>query len=235
MPVLVRPHIIRPPTFARSFNGTSDYAVTSTLPLSGVVRFSLVFWFYQITLSGLGMICELSTDGGSDTGGFFIDTGSYLESNSWLLQEASGSITYGNLPSTGAWHHWVFTFDMSTSTKVTNLYIDGVSQTVSSYRGGSATSLGSYPLYLMCRAGTSNFNNANLAEFGLISNYLVSAGEAEDLYIGKLSLARVAKKGKPSFLWRPRTFAGPDIDQVGGAIVTLGGTAPAPWQQRITA
>lgn len=91
---------------------------------------------------------------------------------------AGGSYLFTR-PSTGVFHHYVFVYDKSTTTKRFVVYVDTVVQslTVGSTPSITTGNFGNHVLYVGSRAGTSLFLNATVDEVAF--------------YAGELSASRV--------------------------------------------
>ena len=174
------------------------YVTTPALDLSGSKAVSVTFWL-EHTFS--------TTNGGS----VLFEAGkNYLQSETsfaLLVDEDTchgfQAVLRGNegttancysQPSTGGWHHLTVVYDKGQSGgNAVSLYVDGAIQTPT-WNLSSATNtnnFGNEPIYLLSRAGTSQFTSGTLSDFRVYDGAL-SSDQAQQIYNDKLQASPAA-------------------------------------------
>ena len=178
------PPLFGDPTFGLvpQFDGTAD-AASVAMDLSGYAQITVSFWLYWNAFANDDDLCaeySASWDGASafiidpnqsTSGAFFV--GLSATSNKW-------SDTFTR-PSAGAWHHYVWGVDRTTPANT--VWVDGVSQTLSTFTHTAATygNFSNSTLYLMSRATTSLFGAGKISDLRIYSG-LPNTAMARALY-----------------------------------------------------
>ena len=140
---------------------TDAYTGTSGSPANvtyGANVITVCFWAYN-TAWGTGNTTLLNSSSGGST------------ANTWWIYNDEGNVTfimqgttvssykhvYMSAPSNSAWHHIAAVFDASTATGTITVYVDGVSQslTTSLDTKDGTSNFAAEPLYIMARNGTA--------------------------------------------------------------------------------
>ncbi len=178
---------------ALSFNGTTNYVTTAAPDFSGTPTITISFWVNR--RYGTGGCCVMFED--STNFSSFVDTFTFFPDDTTdcttpgfaMLLGISGNVGLNTScyaqPSSNLWHHLVIIFDktQTTSINVIKLYVDGVFQSANNQNNTAINSnnFGNRALYLMSRAGTSNFSNGSLDDFRIYTRGL-TANEILQLY-----------------------------------------------------
>lgn len=144
-------------------NASSYYASSNAdLALLGSSIITVAFWFNTSTFAGATrFFLELSASISANLGmAVYSDSGA-LGIN---MSNASGLFAFGSLastPSINTWHHILIVANRVTNTPV--VYVDGGEVTFSGFTNqftANSTVWEDKPLYLLSRAGASNFSDA---------------------------------------------------------------------------
>jgi hypothetical protein len=217
---------------AATFNGTSSFGATAALSgLNAVGQFTVSLWSNITSFATGEIIIELSANSSTNANSFLLYSNS---SGSALIElNAAGGLVYSSFPqpTAGAWHNWVFVIDLGlSSNQILAVYIDGVSQTFTQGGGSNIAGLNTYPLYLMSRGGTVNFEAGSMQDPAIFTSKLTS-GNAASL-AGGASPTTIA--GGAAYYWRLSGTTGTEanLGNGGTAAVTLTGvtssTGPSP-------
>ncbi len=221
---------------ALSFDGIDDYARMSSVPLGDLQKVSISYWLKVPASTGAAMISmELSADSNANPNGSF-----------WQLIYGNGSVyssslaataLYGTgpvynlrtypMPSVG-WHHFVFVYDRSkASNQVDAVYIDGVSQTLTSTISSmvAGTTFRTDNMYLMSRGGVSYRTSGYMDDLRIYSRIL-SESEVKNIYqFGSAQIKAVGNSGLVGY-WPLNDGAGTKANDMSGKgnIGTISGT-----------
>lgn len=202
--------IFTPAWGARSFNGSSDgikvgctgtqgtcntVCVTCTIvPMvsTAAASWSISFWLWENSWgTGDALILEQSANFNNESGAFMIDSGGVPSGSPtctsavpyFSVQTSTGthyrsrSFTH---PSSGAWHHYLFTLDQAGSSW--GLYIDGASQSLVNCDITAGSHAGVLDgVSLMSRNNASLFNAGKMARLAIWHDVILSADEAKSL------------------------------------------------------
>lgn len=169
---------------AVSFNGTSNFGATaSSLDLTTYSKIVVEALMYIPSYNSTGKTAwefNTSVSASSDTFAYFPDggvSGSEALANVALKGNVNYSIATYTRPTAGNWHHVVAVYNTGLSTNEVDFYIDGVLQTVTArpYNGNNSNNFGNRILYLMARAGTSQFLNGKMQHLAIYSDLSESA------------------------------------------------------------
>ncbi len=166
-----------------SFNGTSSFGATaSSLNLTAYNKIVVEALMYIPSYSNTGKTAwEFNTSVSASTDTFYygVDggvSGTDALSNVALNGDVDYSIATYTRPTAANWHHVVAVYDKALATNEVNFYIDGVLQTASArvLNGNNTNNFGNRVLYLMARAGSSQFTNGRMQHLAIYSD--LSAG-----------------------------------------------------------
>jgi hypothetical protein len=172
---------------ARGIGATSGVGTTDsieTASLSWPSKFSFSGWYFANTLTGnTGPRLWDAIGTGFSTQTLFSTTGTILNFQT-AFSTTGGSWTVA-APSTGVWHNLVVTYDGTSTANTPTIYVDGVSQSVTTATAPVGTvSTGAANIYLgNTNLGTRNFDGS-LAEFAFWTGQILSANEATALNRG---------------------------------------------------
>lgn len=173
---------------ARSFNGTSDYMVTSAnLDNSGTNVLSLSFWINWTTNgTGFDLAFESTTNFNNFTTGFFISPDDPTSALSVTLKGDVGNSNNLIGPLTEAtWTHLLVVLNKGLSSQECRVYKNSVLQA----EGGASDSnntnnFGDDPLYFMSRAGASLFGQGYMCEVAMYPGVTLTQADATALFRG---------------------------------------------------
>lgn len=170
---------------ARSFNGTNQAIQSSaTVNLSGTSVITLSFWLWWNAFANDDELAmETSANYNSNNGAILIDPNSSTHAGSfdWNIHTAAG-FTAGHTarPSAAAWHHYAAIMNTSAQPQV---WIDGVSQSVSNDGTNGTGNFGNFTLNLMSRNSTTLWAAGRMSDFAIfqraldVSEILALAGQ----------------------------------------------------------
>jgi uncharacterized membrane protein len=168
------------------------YVTTPALDLSGSNAVSVTFWLEHSfsTTNGQSVLFEAGKNYLQSQTGFALlvdnDTCHGLQA---VLRGNEGTTAncYAQ-PSTGGWHHLTVVYDKSgTGGNAVSLYVDGALQ-IPTWNLSSATNtnnFGNEPIYLLSRAGASQFSSGTLSDFRVYDGVL-SGDQIQQIYNDKL-------------------------------------------------
>lgn len=153
--------------YGLSCNGTSQ-AASAAIDLSGTNVVTLCFWLNQTTFANADRLAFLHTaDFNANAGAFVVNTSSsdFGGGNTMEFGAHGVGLTfnlYGVVqPSAGAWHHYALVISTVQGAQVA--YIDGVSKSLSTLlQSGDSSPLANSTLYMMSKAGASQWNSGIL-------------------------------------------------------------------------
>jgi hypothetical protein len=168
-------------------NGATDRVVSGTsVALS--TTFSVAAWFWNNGAGGggFGQIFSIYAGGVNPFLGIYYDnvSGAKIEvQRGWSTQAGFWRAT---MP-TASWHHVCVTYDGSSTANVPVIYVDGVSQTVTTATAPSGTlsTITSTPVIGGDSTGAFGWDGM-LAEVGFWNGSILTANEAASLAIGTL-------------------------------------------------
>lgn len=177
---------------ALRFNGTSSFARTPTIDLTGYSTLTLSFWLYWDVYATNDDLClETSANANDSIGAFFIDPNMGGSSDILIVINANGGAFSGvQFPRTNVtaatWNHWIITMDRAAGAQqVRNVYINGVSIALNNtFTNTTSGNFGNYQWHFMSRNGAFLFGAGKLAEFAAFPGALLSQNEALALYYG---------------------------------------------------
>ncbi len=165
-----------------SLNGSNQYVTSG---MSGInfqdnTAYSISVW--AITTGGGELVCTWAYQ--SVAGIYFkVTTGGveWLEAtpDGGLARIVTATATDG---ADGKWHHYVLTYDGSSSGIGAKFYVDGQSKSTTIVRDQSTGALTNTTLYIGQRAGTSPSFFSGSVDDVRIYNRVLSASEAQQLY-----------------------------------------------------
>jgi hypothetical protein len=201
------PGAVAPVNPAATFNGTNAYYVSDTITLSSVNTLTVSVWVNWTTFANDDhLLYEYSASLGTNAGSFYSDpdgSGSSAMSPAVNSGSTGSTISSVNYPRTTAstWHHFVHIWKLTDNLPANQigLYIDGVLQTQSAtFPGAVAGTFGSYPLYVMSRAGTTLFAAGAICQMSIWVGTALTAANVTSLY-GGASPTTVA--GGAQYFW----------------------------------
>jgi hypothetical protein len=217
---------------ARSFNGTNQaLSSASVLSLGSATALTIAFWLWIDAWGGTDMvIVELGNGAGTD--GCLIYSGA-PGGSAVLVVNLDGNVGGNNAdytqPGTGAWHHYVATFDKGLASNEVNLYLDGSLQTPTTRRdnNNNTNAFGDNTLYFMARTASTLWRSGRLADMAVWTSVL-SGGNITSLNAGTLPdaisptpayywklCADPVKPGMKSMLPEPASIGGIDLNRTG--------------------
>lgn len=163
-----------------TFNGTTQSAPgtnTTNTNFSGATPYSVSAWIFATALNAVNGAIIGNID---STGllGWEVSLDSTGKPTFSIIQAFPGSFLSASSPvvSLNTIHHLVFTYDGSKSTAGVKIYLDGVSQTVSSNSNTFTTNAqNAQPVTLGNRTATSDFFAGSLADIRIFSSILSQA------------------------------------------------------------
>lgn len=199
-----------------SCNGTNQ-AASAAIDLSGTNIVTLVGWLNQTTFANADRVAFLYTaDFSTNAGAIVVATSSsdFGGGNTMEFGAHGGGGTfnlYGVVqPSAGAWHHYALV--ISTVQGQQAAYIDGVSKSLSTLlQTGDSSAFANSTLYMMSKAGTSQFDPGILDNLKLYPRKLDPWEVAQDYQAG---LAGRRDAGA----WLPGECEMPALVDTGGPI-----------------
>ena len=234
---------------AASFDGVNDYIRTdANILLSSVQKLTISVWLKQPVFSSDNkLLMELSSNANNYPGGSF-----------WIIPNSSspngfGIALYGDVagtvhnitgfvrPSAAAWHYYTFVCDRaSASPQIKEVYVDGVSQPLSSTLTtlGAGTYFRDDILYFMSRGGAGLYDAGQLDEIrfqsGLTSSNWVWACYQAMASNGTFNVYGVAELVLPT---APAITVQPadqyvQMGQAAAFSVSVSGTRPFLYQWR---
>jgi hypothetical protein len=162
------------------FDGSNDYVTMgNVLGYERTNAFSVSYWA-KVSVGANGFVVAKQNSLGYGWGCLADYSGakSYLQ-----LQSATGQVyVSAPVPSDGAWHHIVWTYDGSSAAAGCSCFVDGQSVTVTTVTDTlSATIVNTGALVLGARNGASSFYKGRLDEIAIYGREL-SLAEAQWLY-----------------------------------------------------
>lgn len=171
---------------SRTFNGTSD-TMSRALDLSAYTKLTIAYWLNWTTNANDDKLaCEFTVNHNTTAGSFVVDQNASGGAIQFDSGNGAGKYWADSIPrpSTGVWHHYVYTLDRATP--VNTAYVDGVSQTLTTIIH-DAVAFGNFAnstLYLMNRGGASLFGAGSMAHYALWGGVLLNSDEAKLLGSG---------------------------------------------------
>jgi Concanavalin A-like lectin/glucanases superfamily len=158
---------------ARSFNGTSQAIQSqSTVNLSGTSIITASFWLWWNAFANDDeLAAETSANYNSSNGAILIDPNSSTSSAFDVNIHTGSGYTSGHFPrpSAAVWHHYAIIFNTSALAQV---WVDGVSQTVTSSSGAGTGNFGNLTLNLMSRNSSTLWAAGRMADFAIFNRAL---------------------------------------------------------------
>lgn len=158
---------------ARSFNGTNQAIQSqSTVNLSGTSIVTLSFWLWWNAFANDDELAgETSANYNNSNGTILIDPNSSTSSAFDVNIHTAAGYTSGHFPrpSAAAWHHYAVIMNTSALAQV---WVDGVSQTVTASSTAGNGNFGNFTLNLMSRNGTTLWAAGRLSEFAIFTRAL---------------------------------------------------------------
>lgn len=159
-----------------SLRGSGSAACASIpLNLSAYTKIVLSFWMYWDAFANDDdLAMEFTANGATTTGGFGLDPNQSSTSRFQIFGHTgfpnTGAASFTR-PSAAAWHHYMVGLDTSVPGFVSSVYVDGVSQSLTTdVTGNTTVSLANSTLYLFSR------NNTSLFGAGRIQNLVIRGG-----------------------------------------------------------
>ena len=171
-----------------SFDGSNDYATMGTASdwkfLNDGSAWSISFWFNDDDNSQSSRILNTSSDSGSDQVGWMLAHNGDGALGAYV-RNAAGAFPFGAdiadaFDDTGAWHHYVLTFDGSSTMKY---YKDA--GTATSISKGVAAFTDSNPAYTQTmgkRVDNTRYLDGLLDDMVIFSGRVISSSEVSSLY-----------------------------------------------------
>jgi lysophospholipase L1-like esterase len=159
------------------FDGTTDTAASaSTLDLTAETKIYVEFllWWDSYAAND-DFALEFTANGGSTSGGFFIDPNAVSPAVTMSLAARGNTglqLAGYTRPPRACWHHVVAVIDFTLATNEIDLYIDGELLTASSRPNNTNNSgaLANSTLYLFCRNNVSNFGAGRMQHLAIFDN-----------------------------------------------------------------
>lgn len=173
--------------YGKVLNGTGSSARASVpLNLSAYDRATISFWLYwDVYANDDSMAIELTVNGGTTAGGFYIDPNSNTPTSGKFAVCVAPSAKIGGFtrPSSG-WHYYTILMRRQAGgSSGIEAYVDGVSQAIT--YGLTNTPTGNFAnstLYFLSRAGTTLYGTGKLSDIVIRGGTLLSAVEAAEEY-----------------------------------------------------
>lgn len=181
---------------ALSFDGSNDYAQTSSTVNFASDKITVAFWLYWNAYANDDDIAmELSSNFNSNNGTFLINPNSSIgfpcntsgRQFEFAIQDTAGSPAYRSecivRPSAATWHHYAVVFDNSTTTGDIKVFVDGLDTetTTGVNNKGSSGNFKTDTLYFMSRAGSSLFGAGKMDDVKIYTSEL-TADQVKQLY-----------------------------------------------------
>ncbi len=174
------------------------YVTTPALDLSGSKAVSVTFWLEHTfsTTNGESVLFEAGQNYQQSETSFalLIDQDTCHGFQAVLRGNEGTTANCYSQPSVGGWHHLTVVYDKSqTGGNAVSLYVDGALQTPT-WNLSSATntnSFGNEPIYLLSRAGSSQFSSGTLSDFRIYAGAL-SGDQVQQIYNDKLQASPAA-------------------------------------------
>jgi hypothetical protein len=165
--------------------GTSACA-SIAIDLSPYTKLSVSFWLWCNSFANNdAMALEYGTTNSATSPGFVVDPNSSDGRFGVGVSSTSGTAKYNSWscvrPSASAWHHYTINYNRTTGTsQSTNIYIDGVLQSVNAIGQVSdvADNFANSTLYIFSRNNTTLFCAGRLQNLVLRAGYSMTADEA---------------------------------------------------------
>ncbi len=165
-------------------DGTHRALVSGSNVAYGVNKISVCAWIYIVAYPGSGVtevLDSYNSIGLPSTVGFRVD----IDNNLAIYGRIAGGFTQSYrliTPATGAWHHYAYLFDNSTSTSAITLYQDNVLQTGSTFF--DATGTANFQTNLLSIGGIAgDLDDASVRVDDVrIYNRLITTGEIAQIY-----------------------------------------------------
>lgn len=162
---------------ARNFTGAASDKVATTLGSNSNLR-SYSLWTFRSGDGGgnLGRMFQKGTSSSTVNFNNNAGSGSYDFNRSWTVAGVWGIAR----PSANAWHHFLITYDSSSTSNQPVIYLNGVSQTVNIGTTPSGTRTDNAEVYNVGNRGDNNNRNwgGDLAEFAVWDRILTAAEAA---------------------------------------------------------
>ncbi|MES2572262.1 MAG: LamG domain-containing protein [Verrucomicrobiota bacterium] len=159
---------------ATQFDGSSGGG-SVPLDLTPFEAISVEFWAYQAAWSNDDRVfMEHTPNTNNYFGGWFVDPNTSVNANFTVrIRANTGHPGIANdiaifRPTAAAWHHYVITFDLSETSDIIKIYVDGVLQTYSKAVGSAVTSFANSTLYIGHRGESGGLRlNGRLDEIAI--------------------------------------------------------------------
>lgn len=172
---------------ALRFDGTDDYVSignSSTYSFERTDSFSVSLWFYKnIITNPMGLFSKQNTTAGQFTG-YNLSIGNGTLQPSFVLESNTSNLISVSVPAVSAatWHHIVVTYNGNSNVSGVNIYVDGVSQSLT-----TASNTLSASIINTVAPQISGRNGANQLSAGAIDdvrlyNRVLTSDEALALY-----------------------------------------------------
>jgi hypothetical protein len=167
-------------------DGVDDYLYVDNFNWENTDQFTIEFIGLLPVQNSTGkgnLFFESSVNSNNNYGSFYIDTLEYGKNDITLAMKYSKVINHqisdGIIDNT-EYRHYAITLNTQSSNKYINMYLDGISKTVSATKVTNSSitgrTLSNYPFYISSRAGTSYFSKMRLKELRI---YKVALTEQE--------------------------------------------------------
>lgn len=231
---------------ARTFNGTSDCAVTaSTVDLSSHSIVSVSMWVYWDSFTqGTSHVAFAFGDVNTDNGSLSFFPQWTSDAPMFASHGAGGfQIEKFPAPSAAAWHHYVFIYDtagLATPPEAKLAYVDGSSATLTpSFTDDNSGNYGNLRVAFGANtpACSGLFGAGRIAEVAIWGGYEVTSAQAVSLASGASPL--LVQPTSMVAYWPLEGFTSPERELKGAKTATLTGTSQSahppkamhPWGQ----
>jgi hypothetical protein len=212
-----------------TLNGSSNAVTCPNFNIAGKSLLTFCLWF-NVTNSDINntaILAELSANYNINYGSFVLYSGNTSSTFAAGYKIASGQTTAYSFPATSVgWHHFAVLINAgNTSTsQLSAVYVDGVSQslTVITLSTGTASTFGSYPLYLGARSSSSLYASGGFCDVIAFPSLLTQS------FIQRLSDPSnflLDTGGGNPLLLPPRRMSFPSVGGATGYSGTLAATA----------
>jgi hypothetical protein len=158
--------------YALDFDGSSDDASTSSNITFGTNVVTVAMWVYFDATNNTRMLIEGSDNAvnNANTFSLFVE-GGYLQAS--IRSTTAGQFRIERIiaPATGAWHHVLVVFDNSTNTGNEDIWLNGVSQSTSTYINTKTTNgvFAAYRVYVGARNTNLTYTDGRIDDVRIYS------------------------------------------------------------------
>lgn len=176
--------LITPAHAARLFDGSSQSLQSaSAIDLTAFDKITVAWWGWEDNHSAVHVFLETSSDSAANPGSFVFASNSTPIIALDLQGTGGTNERTFTPPSTGAWHHYIATLQITAPGDIIKFFIDGVDTTPTGGSGGNTrASFDSLVLNVMARNNTTFWTPGRMAELGIWGGINFSQTDADALY-----------------------------------------------------